>query len=1654
MPNGSTPSSEERVAPLSSYQEQLWFLDSLRPENSAFNISIALRLKGRLDIEALRSSLDSIVCRHEVLRTVFPAQDGRPYQRVGPAAPGLLRIVEVGSTSAEYEEELRRLVDEEARRPFNLSTGPLFRALLLAASPMEHILVVTIHHIIFDGASRNTLFAELESLYESHIRGEAPQLLPVSTQYAEYAVHQRMQPVDQGLRYWTSKLKSAPQRLQLATDRPRSAERTYNRRSVRFNVNEKLYKQTVLFSRENEVTPFTTLLTSFHVLMARYAGQNDVVVGVPTVVKPDSSTEALIGLYVNTLPIRMRLHDQSTFSAVLEQVGGELWESLEHLDIPFDEIVKAVRPDRDASYNPLAQVAFGMLTDKEAGRLDLSGLQVEPYPTPPTTSTFDLSVELMEEGGRLTGTVEYNADLFDEASMTRLVDHWQGLLREAINKPHRPLFSLPLLTEEERRQVIVDWNRTDANFTAPHSLNALFEASVARTPDAVAVVSGEQRITYAELDRRVNKLAHALRKRGVSPERSVGICLERSIDSVVSMLAVLKAGGAFVALDAELPAERLAFMLKDSEAALLVSKAGIADTLPAGTDRLLLDTDRDEIDSCSSHAPVHTAVPDNLACLIYTSGSTGVPKCAMLSHRNFANYYHYFNERYRLHDVIRAHLQMSNFAFDLFIADTMRALFSGGALILCPRDIVLSPPDLYDLMVTEGVNSAEFIPSVLKILLDYLEESGGTLEFMDLLMAGGDNWYVRDYVRAKRLCAPTTRLIGTYGLTEAAIDNSNFESGDLFSDHAGVVPIGRPLANTQLYILDAGLEPVPVGVPGELYIGGAGVGRGYFGRPGLTAERYIPDPFSSHAGARMYKTGDLTRFRHDGTIEILGRVDNQVKLRGFRIELGEIETILRKHPLVENAVVIAADQGGGERRLVAYVTQDRDARATSDLPNELAGHLRQHLPGFMVPTAIVVLDRMPLNQNAKIDRSALPAPSADQLLPTEDQADAQTPIQEIIRGIWCEVLGVKRIGIHTDFFDAGGHSLLLARVVSRIRQHLGVELPLRTVYQHSTVAELAWQVLGLQGRGSQKRSDITPVERAEGGLYATSFAQQQMWLQDRIDPRNAYTVPTALRLRGDLDVDALKWSLNTLVGRHEVLRTVFVSHDGQPMQKVLAPYEVDVHFRDLSSHGPYERRGVLEERLREEDLRPFDLRYGPLFRASLSRMAPQDHVLVLTVHHVATDAWSTSILLDELSALYVARKNGNAAALPDLSLQYIDFAAWQRKWLRKDVLKDDLEYWHLQLTSAPPLIDLPLDRPRSSAQSYAGGSVRAVVPSALLQQLRDLSNGEGVTLFMTLLAAFQALLAACTKQEDVVVGAPSANRTVVESEHMLGYFVNMLPMRTNLSGGPTFRELLGRVRGTALDAYAHQDVPFEWMVEELRPKRDTQYNPVFQVVLALQNTPAEELKLPGLTGEDFAVEPTTSQFDLSLLATETSDALECIFAYRKALFDEGTVERIAWLWQRLLHEASAEPDLPLALLPVLNDPETAGWIANRAAARASWLKIGEESPSSEHSAGTGAPTALAEVLSAVWAEVLEIPEVDAQDNFFDMGGYSLLAMQMTSRIAELLEIDVSMRLLFDSPSLGDFIDQVERSLSPEELDRVARMVESAEEAPLGQTTES
>jgi hypothetical protein len=421
-----------------------------------------------------------------------------------------------------------------------------------------------------------------------------------------------------------------------------------------------------------------------------------------------------------------------------------------------------------------------------------------------------------------------------------------------------------------------------------------------------------------------------------------------------------------------------------------------------------------------------------------------------------------------------------------------------------------------------------------------------------------------------------------------------------------------------------------------------------------------------------------------------------------------------------------------------------------------------------------------------------------------------------------------------------------------------------------------------------------------------------MWLQDRIDPRNAYTVPTALRLRGDLDVDALKWSLNTLVGRHEVLRTVFVSHDGQPMQKVLAPYEVDVHFRDLSSHGPYERRGVLEERLREEDLRPFDLRYGPLFRASLSRMAPQDHVLVLTVHHVATDAWSTSILLDELSALYVARKNGNAAALPDLSLQYIDFAAWQRKWLRKDVLKDDLEYWHLQLTSAPPLIDLPLDRPRSSAQSYAGGSVRAVVPSALLQQLRDLSNGEGVTLFMTLLAAFQALLAACTKQEDVVVGAPSANRTVVESEHMLGYFVNMLPMRTNLSGGPTFRELLGRVRGTALDAYAHQDVPFEWMVEELRPKRDTQYNPVFQVVLALQNTPAEELKLPGLTGEDFAVEPTTSQFDLSLLATETSDALECIFAYRKALFDEGTVERIAWLWQRLLHEASAEPDLPLA----------------------------------------------------------------------------------------------------------------------------------------------
>ncbi|MEU5839555.1 amino acid adenylation domain-containing protein [Streptomyces diacarni] len=1621
-------------------QQQMWFIDRLQPDSSLYNIPMTFRMRGALEASLLQAACQEIVRRHDVLRARFPEVDGVPVQVVAEDVDLQLPVHDLsGLPEAEREAEVRRRFEAESLAPFDLEHGPLLRMSLTQVAEDDHVLTLVFHHIVFDGSSRGVLLAELMAYYEAGLRGEQAALPAPSMQYADYVKWESEQDFSEELEYWQQKFNDLLPRLQLPTDRSRPAVQTHNGAVVGFDVDNRLAAELAQFSREAGTTPFVTMLAAFQVLLARYTGQSDIAVGVPVFGRSRADLERVIGCFVNTLPIRVDLSGDPTFRQVLDRVNDETLDAFDHMAVQFDEIVRVVQPERDPSYTPLVQVTFGMLTDDVRNVLELPGLTIEQLDDVRTTAKFDLSLDMLQTADRLTGEIEYNVDLFDESTTHRMVGHWLTLLEAVAATPDRPISELPLLTAEEWERSVICWNRTEAEVPGPRLMHQLFEEQASRVPDAVAVVYGDERISYADLDRRANQLAHLLREHGIGPEVSVGVCMERSIETVVALLGILKAGGIYAPLDPEYPCERLAFMLKDSRVGLLVTDRGTLAQLPdTDVPRLLLDEELARIEAQPVTAPPNTAVPANLACMFYTSGSSGLPKCGMLLHTNYVNYFRFWERKYLRDTPMRVHMQMTSFAFDIFIADTTRALFSGATLVVVPRDVVMSPPDLYALMVREGVNSAEFITPILAALVDYVEETGQTLEFMDLICAGSDIWYARDFLRTKRLCKPSVRLIAAYGTSETSNDNSTFEQEGP-DELQGLVPIGRPVANTQLYVFNDRMQPTPVGIPGELHIGGISLGRGYHRRPGLTAERFVPNPLGGEPGSRLYRTGDLARFRPDGILEILGRVDNQVKVRGFRIELGEIESALRAHPAVDHAVVVARELGSAEKRLIGYLTIHPD---TSEQGADVEGvrtYLEASLPGYMVPSILMTLDEMPLSANGKLDRRALPDPSDEQLSGDMPYTAPRTPAEEVMAGIWADVLGLPHVGIHDNFFSMGGSSLLMTQVVSRIRAIWSVELPVRAIYREPTVMGLAAEVAALGREGTPGRAPVTRVVGDGGDHFETSFAQQQLWFHEQLDPAAAtYNVPTALRLSGPLDRQALSRAFQTVVDRHEVLRTQFVTVGSELRQRVLPMLKMPVVWLDLSGLPEAAREAEMRMRIQEDERLPFVLAQGPLLRVTVLSFASDDNVLILNMHHAVTDGWSTTVMFDELSAVYAAELKGGSAQLPDLPVQYRDFASWQRTWLEGDSVRSHAEYWRKQLAQAPAVTALPTDRPRSGVRGYAGGYVPFALSAKTRVRLKKLSSESGATLFMTLLASFQALLSRYSGETDIVVGTSSAGRTQVETERLLGFFVNMLPLRTDLSGNPSFTELVRRVRETAFDAYAHQDLPFEKIVEAVRPPRRPHQNPVFQVAFVMQDAHGETLRLPGIAVVEIPVEYSTSKFDLSLLLAESEAGLQGSISYKSDLFDAATVERLAADWLALIDTVVAAPQARLESLPPL-------------APRVPATEEADEEAASEPADGPVAPrTPLEEVLAAIWCEVLEIEELGVHDNFFLLGGYSLLVTRVVLMVEELLGQRIPVRTLFENATVALLADRVEESMSDMDRERLASVFEELGEADQAQ----
>jgi len=1937
----SSPAADEAfIFPISYAQKGLWFLSRFEPDSPAYNIATALRMSGALKVEVFERSLNEIVRRHEILRTTFAMVEERPVQIVYPAHDSLrVELVDLRHLpGAERAALVGRMATEHAQEPFDLSRWPLIRVKLLRLAEQEHVLLLSMHHIIGDGWSTGVLIHELSAIYKSFSAGQPSPLDELPLQYADYAIWQEEwlsgEVLESQLAYWRRQLEGAPPALELPTDRPRPAVESFRGKHYLFYFSTHLSQMLKALSRDQGTTLFMTLLAAFQTLLYRYTSQTDIVVGSPIANRNRAETEQLIGFFVNTLVMRTRLEGNPTFSELLQSVREMTLGAYAHQDMPFERLVEELQPKRDLSRSPIFQVMF-ILQNAPTSAPDLDGVALESLDVDNRTAKFDLTLSMQEEAGEhLSGTLEYNADLFDAKTIERMAEHFEVLLETIIAFPHRRIDELPLLTTTELRQMLVAWNETDEVYSEETCVHELFEQQAARTREAIAVEFEGERLTYHELNARSNQLARHLQTLGVGPETLVGICVERSIEMVVGLLGILKTGGGYVPVDPEYPQARRALMLEDARVSVLLTQQHLVPELSAHDLELVcLDSVRETISRLSEENLRSSATADNRAYTIYTSGSTGRPKGVQISHRAVVNFLASMCREPGItaEDVL---LSVTTLSFDIAALEIYLPLITGARLVIVSRETATDGRQLAKTIDACGATVMQATPATWRLLLEAQWAGSDRLK----ILCGGE---ALSGELAQKLLGQSAAVWNMYGPTETTIWSALKRVE--FVDRA-IVEIGRPIANTHLFILDARLRPVPVGVPGELYIGGDGLMRGYLNRPGLTAEKLVPHPFSRRAGELIYRTGDRARYLRDGQIEFLGRFDDQLKIRGHRIEAGEIETALEQHPAVASAVVLARADASGDKRLVAYVV----TRQPSDAPGETAagdaeyeermsqwqmvwdktyanasaesepalnlagwnssytgqpippaemrewidhtvqrvlslrpervlelgcgtglllsriaphcrqycgtdfspnalnyvqqfvtaqnlrgvtllqqsaedfsgieagtfdtvilnsviqyfpdvnyllkvlegvvrivkpgGHIflgdvrslplletfhscvqlhqappslpvsqlrqriqkslleeeellvapgffrafRHHLPGitdvriqlkrgryhneltrfrydvllqvggatsadedyprldwkrrnlslagvrellaevggpsllltgvpnarcqaehkavellagagadetvgdlratlalseqgggfdpedllalseslpysvevlwnrssadgsydvmfrrrgaatagtrdvnaalrpsegsasepwdsyvnnplqgkfmrrlvprlysfldeklpsYMIPAAFVLLAEMPLTPNGKVDRRALSMIEVTNTATQEAYVGPRNEVEEAVAAIWAEVLGLKQVGINDNFFEMGGHSLFATQVISRLHKIFGLELPLRSMFESPTVAGLAEKIEAASRAGeSLQPQPVTKVSRERNG-FPLSFAQQRLWFLHQLQlDEAAYNLPVAVRLTGQLDLNALERTLTEVVRRHEVLRTSFIEVDGRAEQFVNPPAGVSLPVLDLSHLPPHEREAEASRLITEQARGAFDLARAPmLLRASLIRLGEHEHLAAITMHHIAVDGWSLGVLINEVAALYAAYAQGMPSPLPELSIQYADFADWQRRWLQGESLDAQLRYWKRQLAGAPPVLDLPTDRPRPPVQTHRGAQVSFHLPAELAKALNELSRREGVTLFMTLLAAWQVLLGRYTGQTDIVVGADIANRNVKETEDLIGFFVNMLVLRTDLSGNPSFSRLLQRVREVCLDAYAHQNAPFEKLVEELQPEsaRNLSHSPLFQVLFVLQNAPLGTLRLPSLTLDMFDIEVQDTQFELVLDMQEIEGGLRGTLRFNTDLFEVATIERMAGHLRMLLEAIVSDPRCPLRDLPLLTGEE-------------------------------------------------------------------------------------------------------------------------------------
>ncbi|MBH8576701.1 amino acid adenylation domain-containing protein [Nostocaceae cyanobacterium CENA369] len=1501
-----TPIPREQSLPLSFAQQRLWFLDQLEGENCVYNVPFFWQISGVLNVSALEKAIREIIQRHEVLRTSFAVVDGELIQVIHPHPQLTIQVLDWRQVTQEKQlSKAQQLAIEELQQPFDLSNPPLLRVKLLQLAEKSHLLFLVIHHIVCDGWSMDIFRRELFAVYTAFCNGESSPLPELSLQYADFAYWQRQwlqgEVLQTQLNYWQKQLADVPPLIELPTDKPRPSVQSFKGRSEFLKLNADLTQQLKRLSQESGTTLFMTMLAAFTLLLSRYSGQEDIVVGSAIANRNRREVEPLIGFFVNTLALRTNLQGNPSFLKLLQRVKQVTLDAYDRQDLPFEKLVDELGLERSLSHHPLFQVAFGLQSGTP--EIEIPGLTLSRFEWENTTTLFDLSLIFRETPQGLTGEWEYATDLFEAETIKRMVEHFAVLLQAIVDNPGQSINTLPLMTAAELLQ-LQRWNQTQTEYPQDKTLVDLFEQQVEKNPHNIALVFECQSLTYQQLNQKANQLAHYLiQNHQIQADTLIGICVERSLEMIIGVLGILKAGGAYVPIDPDYPQERIQWILKDSGTSVLLTQSFLTQKLPLTQLQhscQLIYLDRTDFAEVLTDNPSFQSTPDNLAYVIYTSGSTGRPKGVMIEHRGLTNLALASANTFGVQPESRF-LQLASFSFDISIGEIAQTLAVGACLYLAQKETLLPTQVLVDFLTHHNISHIIIPPSVLSVL------PRASLSDLQTIVVGGEACPAELVTQ----WAITRRFFNGYGPTEATVGAAI----SLCQPDGKKPSIGKPLPNIRIYILDAHNQPLPPGIPGELCIAGVGLARGYINRPELTAQKFIEVELFGKV-ERIYKTGDLARWGDDGNLEYLGRIDEQVKLRGFRIELGEIESLLLQHLLVQEAVVILYETDNNPR-LIAYITAEKKS---INLEPEVKEYLKNRLPNYMVPSQIIALDRLPLTPNGKLDRKALPAPNIGASTNFEIPV---TPTEEILAGLWQDLLKAKSVGRSDNFFELGGHSLLATQLVARIRDSFQVELSVRKIFEQGVLSELAGEID--KAAASVALPAIAP--QPENEPLTLSFAQSRLWFLAQLESTGisaTYNMPIAFQLDGKLNIEALRASFKYLLERHTILRTYFPALEGEPQVVVKNVEDIEVlEIANLQELDPQTQAQTIQRLSDTHAQEPFDLNSGPLFKAKLLQLSQQKNILLLNMHHIISDGWSMGVFKREWQQAYAAFAVGSAPNLSPLPIQYSDYAAWQRSWLQGEILETQENYWKQQLGDAPQLLDLPTDRPRPAQQSYQGEREEYCLSKELTHKLKIVSQQHGVSLFMTLLAAFSILLSRYSRQEDLCVGTAIANRTHRYTEGLIGFFVNTLVLRSKIKPEQGFNELLQQTRQTCLDAYAHQDIPFEYLVEQLQPERSLSHNPLFQVMLVLQNTEGagKNVNLPGLDIQWLEQSYPFAKFDLTLDLCERGDRLHCMWEYAIDLFDAETIRRMAGHFEVLLEAIAENPQQPISKLPLMTTAE-------------------------------------------------------------------------------------------------------------------------------------